>query len=397
MGMKVKTIHRPRRVALLVETSNAYTRGILHGIREVIQTLSVPWIVTLVEHSRGEFHPEALRRWDGDGIIARIENPAIARFLQRFAIPVVDVSAMQLRPQLPCVETDTAAEARLAFEHLRGCGLRNFAFLGHPGYVWSKRRQDGFVACVRQAGSACPIYQLPSGPGGVVLWHMEYAKIVRWLKTLPTPVGIMTCYDLYGRQLLAACQQARILVPEAMAVIGVDNDDLYCDFASPPLSSVSPDTHGIGRLAAQLLERMMGGKPVAGGMHLVPPLGVVGRKSTDILAVEDRKIGAALAFIRNHACENIKIEDVLRTVPLSRRAFEARFVAAVQRSPHREIMRVRIERIQQLLLETDLPLARIAEQTGFKHTEYMNVFFKKNAGLTPGKFRAWHRVREPGA
>jgi LacI family transcriptional regulator len=131
---------------------------------------------------------------------------------------------------------------------------------------------------------------------------------------------------------------------------------------------------------------------VQSGFHLVKPLRVVERKSTDILAVEDKKICSALAFIRNHACENIKISDVLRMVPMSRRAFEARFYKAVDRSPHKEIIRVRLDRIKQLLIDTDLSLALIAERTGFEHAEYMNDLFKKNAGLSPGKYRSVHRA-----
>ena len=380
-----------RQVALLIETSTPYARGILHGIREYLRATSVSWTLLLVENSRGAFDTQALQQWQGDGIIARIDTPVIAGFLARFSVPIIDTSDARLLSHLPCVETDTRQESRLAFEHLAGCGLRHFAFLGHPYYAWSQRREQAFVECARQAGNHCAVYQPSLSPRGQMLWHLESANIADWLTTMPKPVGIMAGDDVCGMQLLEACRAAQLPVPEVIAVIGVDNDDLFCDFSSPPLSSIIPDTHGIGRLAAELLDAMMNGGRIVSGMHLVKPLGLVGRKSTDMLAMEDTEIADALCFIRAHACENIKISDVLETVPMSRRAFESRFFNAVHRSPHEEIMRVRLERIKELLLDTDWALARIAETTGFEHTEYLNALFKKHLGITPGQFRAKHR------
>jgi LacI family transcriptional regulator len=183
-------------------------------------------------------------------------------------------------------------------------------------------------------------------------------------------------------------------VPDDVAVIGVDNDALLCELASPPLSSVIPNTHRTGYEAAALLDRMMRGKRVAPTAHLIAPLGVAARQSTDVLAVDDRAVARAVQFIREHACEGINVSDVLRAVPLSRRVLEQRFQRLLGHTPREEILHVRLNRVKQLLSETDLPLYLIAERTGFEHVEYLSVVFKRETGKTPSAFRDGARGKD---
>jgi LacI family transcriptional regulator len=164
--------------------------------------------------------------------------------------------------------------------------------------------------------------------------------------------------------------------------------------AYPPLSSVIPDTRRTGYEAARLLEAMMAGERVPPVAHLVKPLGVATRQSTDVLATDDSEFSAAVRFIRDHATEGISVEDVLRVVPLSRRVLEARFRQRLGRTPHEEVLRVRMERVKELLTETDLSLTAIAHRTGYAHVEYLSVAFKRETGATPSAYRA--RVRERG-
>jgi LacI family transcriptional regulator len=217
------------------------------------------------------------------------------------------------------------------------------------------------------------------------------AEIAAWLKSLPKPVGIMACYDSRGQQVLDACRNAGFAVPDEVAVIGVDNDELLCELASPPLSSVIPDAHRAGYAAAARLDRLMAGKTVAPTAELVPPLGVASRQSTDALALDDKDIVQAVRLIREHACEGINVADVLRAVPLSRRVLEQRFQKLLGRTPREEILQVRLARVKQLLGETELALYQIAERTGFEHVEYLSVVFKRETGLTPSAWRTGAR------
>jgi len=378
---------RQRQVAILIETSNAYARGLLQGVVHYIREHR-PWSFHLMEQGRGDDPPPWLAGWDGDGIIARIETPRIARAVVRTGLPAVDLSAARLVPALPWVETNDEEIARLAADHLLERGFTRFAFCGDARFNWSVWREKHAVARLRAAGHECACYRPTASAGDVAA---EAGNLVRWLRALPKPVGILACYDIRGQQVLDACRSAGLAVPDEVAVIGVDNDTLLCELASPPLSSVIPNAHGAGYAAAALLDRLMAGKRVAATAHLIAPLGLAERQSTDVLAVDDREVARAVRFIREHACEGINVGDVLRTVPLSRRVLEQRFQRLLGHTPREEILHVRLNRVKQLLAETDLPLYLVAERTGFEHVEYLSVLFKRETGKTPSAFRAGAR------
>jgi LacI family transcriptional regulator len=208
-----------------------------------------------------------------------------------------------------------------------------------------------------------------------------------WVGRLPRPIGLMACYDFKAQQLLVVCRELDIAVPEEVAVVGVDNDRLLCDLANPPLSSVIPNTHRTGYEAARILDRLMAGENMPPESHLIEPLGIQTRQSSDTLAIDDPDVAIAVRFIREHAIEGIDVSDVLARVSLSRRALESRFRRIINRTPHQEIMRVRIERVKMLLLASDFSLAEIAAITGFEHVEYLSVAFKREAGQTPRQYR----------
>jgi LacI family transcriptional regulator len=213
-------------------------------------------------------------------------------------------------------------------------------------------------------------------------------RVARWIQSLPKPVGMMTCNDMRGQQVLDACRALRVMVPEEVAVVGVDNDEVVCTLSEPPLSSVVPDTERIGYEASVLLAQMMaGGGPLAGSKVFIEPTGIITRRSTEVLAMEDRQIAAVARFIREHACEGIDVSDVLRVAPLSRSTLDRRFIQIMGHSPKDEILRVRLNRAKQLLAETDFSQALIAEKVGFEHVEYLSRIFKKRVGKTPSEYR----------
>jgi LacI family transcriptional regulator len=176
-------------------------------------------------------------------------------------------------------------------------------------------------------------------------------------------------------------------VPEQIGVLGVDDDHLLCEFSSPPLSSVIPDTQRTGWQAAEMLSRLMRGEKVAPELHLVSPVGICARQSTDVTAVEDVHVARAAQFIREHACGGIGVSDVAAAVPLARRSLEKRFRALLGRTLREEITRVQMQRVKDLLVGTDLPLAQIAERAGFRYVEYLTVAFKRECGVPPSVFR----------
>ena len=383
---------RPRpQVALLIETSNAYSRGLLRGIHNYLNEHQ-PWSIYLPERGRGDVPPNLLQDWQGEGIIARIENARIAKAIQAAGVPTVNVSATDFLPGVPCVETDNAAIARLVFDHLAQRGFQNFAFCGDQQFRWSREREQRFAEFARREGRECSIYSPQTRRRGKGSWEQEQDRLVAWLRALPKPCGMMSAYDICGWQVLEVCRRTTIRVPDEIAVVSVDNDELLSNLSDPPLSSVMPDSLRTGYLAAQTLETLMAGGKVVGTACLLPPTGLVTRESSDVRATDDADVALAMRFIREHACDGIKVADVLSALPpLSRRVLEMRFNRVVGHTPHDEILRLQLQRAQQLLEQTDLPLRTVADKAGFKHAEYLSVVFRQTFGATPGAYRADRR------
>lgn len=378
------------KVALLVETSNTYARGLLQGIISYIHEHR-PWSIYLAEQSRGQPLPVWLGRWNGDGVIARIENSAIAATVRKLRTPAVDLSAARLIPALPWVETDDVAIARMAAQHLLERGFRHFAFAGDNSFAWSRGREAAFVELVREAGLDCSVHHDSTAPSDQRESSVECMGA--WLAKLPKPVGIMAAYDPLGKHVLDACRHLGIPVPDDAAVIGVDNDEVFCALAEPPMTSIVLDAHSTGYAAAGLLDRMMGGERVGGEGRLFPPLGVAARRSTDVLAIDDQDLVRAVRYIREHACEGIGVKNVLGVVGLSRRVLESRFAKVVGRTPHAEILRVQLNQVKTLLRESGLTIEAIAERTGFAHAEYLSTLFRKMEGMPPSRYRALYQPR----
>jgi LacI family transcriptional regulator len=389
------------RAALLIESSRGYGRGLLRGIADYVRVHG-PWSIYLQRHHLYDATPAWLKDWRGDGIIARVENRRIARSLRCRRLPVVDLRGRLPDLDMPAILTDDDAGARIAAAHLLERGFRQFAYCGFVGTPYSDERSRVFNQVIEQAGFRCFTYESPTHLRGR---HPEKTEIegglgeehvTRWLRKLPRPIGLMACNDARGQQMLNACRDLGIHVPEEMAVVGVDNDDVICDLCDPPLSSVSPNTAKIGYEAAALLDRMMRGEAAPQRPIYIEPVGIVTRRSTDVLAIENADVTAALLFIRDHACDGISVSDVVTHVSLSCSALERQLRKILGRTPKAEIVRVQLDRVKQLLAETVYPLKKIALEAGFKHPEYMCAVFKSKFGQTPGQYRAQARERESG-
>jgi LacI family transcriptional regulator len=380
-----------RHVALLIESSRAYGRGLLSGVARYVHTHR-HWSVYVQVRGSEDPAPPWLRGWKGDGILARVEDRTMERAVHRAGVPTIDLRGNLDLKRIPLLETNDRSVARLAFEHLAARGFRQFAYCGYAGANYSERRLRYFPEFVRSLGHCCHDYQSPPGNQSGLSAREQLAvlfekELLGWLRSLPRPTGIMACNDTRGQQVLNACRALGIAVPEEIAVIGVDNDELLCELSSPPLSSVAPDTEGIGYQAALLLDQMMDGRAAPARKTFIEPRGVVARQSTDILAIDDADVAAAVRVIREQACTGIDVADVVAQVQLSRRSLERRFRKYLGRSPNEEIVRVQVQRVHDLLTDTDLPLGTIARLAGFEHAPYMSAVFRKHTGQMPRQVR----------
>jgi LacI family transcriptional regulator len=280
----------------------------------------------------------------------------------------------------------------MAAAHLAERSLRHFAFCGFVGSGWSLRREEAFARYMGDLGFPCQTHRIELAnwmqrPNWIETWEDEQPILVEWLKSLPKPVGLMACNDICGREVLQACAVAGLRVPDDVAVVGVDNDELMCELSSPPLSSVALDVEKAGYEAARLLDNLMSDHLAWGHVVEVEPLYVVTRQSSEVIAQDDPCVATALRFIKDHAGQAIGVPDVVGQVGVSRRTLERRFLRALGRSVNSHITQYRLERAKRLLLETDLPSHRVAIGAGFGSVKTFNRVFRHAAGFSPKRFR----------
>ncbi len=383
-------IKRPR-IALDIETSRVYGRRILEGISRYMLA-HAKWSIYTEQHELGGEICELLSRWKGEGVISRQITPQAVQQLRKRRLAVIDLSHLLPHLGLPRINSADVDIGRMAARHFIERGFHNFGCCEYADQHWSQKRGQGFVNEVRQAQGTCARYEQPFRTQAHS-WDENQNRLTKWLQDIPKPVGVLATNDLLGHHVLVACNRAGLHVPEQVAVLGVDNDELLCGLCNPPLSSVILDLEQIGYEAAAWLDRIMqGNKPAAGALLEVSPLGIAVRQSTDIFAISDPDIAGALQFIREHACDGMSVQDVLNHFSVSRSWLERGFRNHLGRSPQAEIRRLQIDHCKTLLKTTDLTLDRIAAMAGFKHAEYMSALFKRETGEPPGRFR---RLSQP--
>jgi LacI family transcriptional regulator len=379
------------KVALLVETSRGIGRELLRGIARY-SSLNGPWCFHI---SPGDFKhaiPQ-IKQWGGTGIIARIPDENSAKAILKAGVPTIalglkDEQMLEHNPlsKLSEISSNPMDVSQTAAEHLLECGLENFAFVGSDDRGWAKRREIAFYNFLTTRGFQPHIYRQPPRPADRV-WEREQNFMARWIAGLPSPIGIFACDDDRGREVLEACVLAERRVPDEVAVIGVDNDEVFCELSEPSLTSVSLNAFGAGFRAAELLDGLMKKKIRKPRRILIETTGVVCRRSTDTVAIDDPNLVSAIQFIRRTNGKTISVDNVVQEVNLSRRSLEKRFRESLGRSVHEEIQLARLKSAKRLLIETEYPIAKCAKIAGFKTTGYFIQFFVKWVGKTPRRFR----------
>ena len=369
-------------VTLLVPAVSGWGRSIIKGVAAFANRHG-PWHLHVEPEGERRLLPHG---WQGDGIIARLSTPAVARAVLDLGVPVVNVSGIFLEgpaAKLPRVCNDRGASGSMAARHLIDRGFRNFGYVGLPKLAYVHEHQKAFAAALDREGFTCHAHALGRG--------LEKAgrpsRLIAWLRGLPKPVGILTWSNVQGRAVIDACRRAEILVPEDVAVLSGDDDQLLCESCFPQLSAIAVAAEKIGEQAAELLQLLIERRPLPPTPIFVPPIGIITRQSTDTLAVDNPDLVRAIGYIRENATRNIHVEDVLAAVPISRRSLERIFRDSLGRSPAQEIRRVRIERAKHLLATTDLPIPKVAASSGFGTGEYLATIFRQATGMTPLKYR----------
>jgi LacI family transcriptional regulator len=387
-SVRVKQVEH--RVALVTSTSS-FGRRILKGVSTYVRPTR-PWVI----HIGQSYLPDRidqLRAWNPTGIIAHLGSAELVEQVRGWNIPLVNVSNATRQNDPPHVGIDDFAVGRMAAEHLIEKGLERFAFCGDLSRGYACDRRDGFRQVVTAAGHPYCEFSWPrdakvfvAGAHHAMDTGVETA-FRRWFENLPKPIGILVYQDYLGFSLCEVCRQAGLQIPEEIAMIGVDDDEMACDFAYPPMSSVRSPLEMVGYESARVLDDLFQGKPPPPTPILFAPTAVTVRQSTEITAANDPQLAAALRFIRNHADQPIQVEDVLDAVLISRRSLETKFKTLLNRTPLAEVHRVHVEQAKRLLTETRLPMQRVTESSGFSSTAQMNEVFRRHVGVSPSEYR----------
>lgn len=377
-----------RRIGLAVAPGFAFFRHILEGVRRYVEQNSLRWTFVSVQPEQRSFR--ALGDQEPDGLIVSVDTPSIRQTLDSWKHPVVEVGLVISSVPYPYVRADNRLVAELAFEHLYRRGLRHFAFVGHRRWAYSTEREEPFRQLVNDAGFELHVYHTRKRDAFDPLariWPIDDG-VLGWLSELPKPVGVFLPNDLWALQLSEACQQLDINVPEQVAILGVDDDELLCELARPRLSSIVLPTLQIGFEAARLLERLMEGRHVDESAIRLPPSGIATRQSTDVLATDDTDVAKIVRYVREHANVPLSVDEVLQMTPVGRRTIERRLKRFLGHTLGQEITRVHIERAQRLLAESDMSMSEIARHSGFTSGRHLAVVFRSVLGQSATEFRA---------
>jgi len=381
------------KIIVLLDPSRGYERDLLRGIWQYAN-LKGPWIfirkAPYYQHFSGlrSDAPRELAACGADGILAHF-SPNTAR-IARLGLPMVVVPGMENVPGMVNLVNDDRTIGHLAAEHLHEMGLQQFAYAGFDRLHWSLARRDGFCERLAALGHAAVCHLVPFHPTRA-LAGQRARDLVRWLRQLPKPVGLMAANDEFALSISDLCRLHKLQVPDQVALIGVDNDEVICELSSPPLSSVAVSAQHAGFEAAELLDRMMRGQR-AEHIVMARPSHVVRRQSTDLTAVTDAAVADALRFIRENAHRVIQVADVARAVSLSRRSLADRFMQHLGRSIGDEINRRRVDQITRLLATTNRSVAQIAEDIGYSSDRHIARYFHRHTGLTPREYRQRHAM-----
>jgi LacI family transcriptional regulator len=376
---------RPR-ILVMVTVRAGYFRNIIRGVYR-FASLRGGWDLQQVEPSASGEHIN-LDHFSGVVYQGGSTGSLVER-LSTAGLPVVDVSNWAPSKDVPAVTTDDEAAGGLAAEHLLSLGHRHFAFAGLRGGMYSQRRCDGFTRKVAHAGFQVDRFMLYEGKHVDGTWVNQIECTKAWLQGLPKPCGLLVCADQDALHVSQIAVSAGIAMPDEIAMVGVDDDDLVCELSSPALTSVRTDGVGVGMAAGQAIDRML-----AGGSAEVPrrlaPLGVTVRASTEGRPIGDAVVRTAVAWLRLHAAGEASLTACAQAAGVSLRTLQSRCATALGHGPAEELLLLRLDRAARLLAETDLPLKAVAHRTGFASAAYLCTAFARQRGMTPGTWRKQH-------
>ncbi len=387
--------HRKIKILLLIETSRSFGRQVIQGVSRFV-TEQRNWNLIFQDRSVHERFPEWLKHWDGDGVISRTSEPETYRQLRKLKVPVVEVLGDGKRHP-PLVQCDESSSCRMVADHFWERGFRSFGFFSMGHNWWSLERQHAFQQALSEYGAECSISPQAAIENDITLsipwWKGCEQDVFEWIRSLRKPAGVFCPWDMQAFFLMNVCESRGIAIPEDVAVVGYGNNADLCRASTPPLSSVAPNAREVGYQAAVLLDLMFKKEPLPKLPIYVPATHIETRFSSDIVAVRNADVAAAVHFIRGNIDRGpMSVSDVARHLNLSKSTLVRRFREWLGRSPDEEIVRARIDLARELLRETRFTVSEISEKLGYSSTANFVRAFHRQTGLTPEEYRRRNRM-----
>lgn len=384
------------RLILLTDFTEAFAHNLLRGILEYSKGRD-PWVVCRMPPTyRQQYGVEGVlkwaREWQANAIIGQFDDDDPVELFRQHGIVALAQDFRSRFTTIPNITSEYRLTGRTVADFFLQKGFRHFAFYGYKDVVWSAERCEGFRERVAAQGFGDDFREFQH-PQLENLWFYESAPLADWLRSLPHPTALMACDDNQGNRITEICRVNGIRIPEEIAVIGVDNDEMTCNLSDPPLSSIKLDIEKGGYEAAQLIERLINDRDATYTDVVIRPSHIVNRLSTDIYSTDDPYIVVALQYIHQNLLMKISVTDIVRRVPLSRRLLEMRFKQVTGQPVYQYIFNLRMERFAQQLLATNDPIAEVAMSVGLMDYKNLARQFKSQRGCSPMEFRKQHRMK----
>jgi len=377
-------------LALPAEKPWGITR-FFYGVNDYARSHNWRLTACPVNHESGDDFPldwSRLKSWQIDGIIIQTNDLQQLELLRQRRIPVVNIGEdLDFDGKIPRLALNNQQIGRLAAEHLMGLGLKNLAFHGVRGRCYSDERLQGFIQAAKAAKLKVNSFRLPHMTRDA-LWNERYEPIKTWLKTLPLPVGLFAVHDYRALIVLSACREIGLRVPADVAVIGVDNDLMVCEFSTPKLTSVCINAYQMGYESARLLDQLMQGKPPPPEPVRIDPSEVVARASTDVIHTDDSAVKRAIQFMQQNYSGSFKMDTVAEAARVSRRLLEMHFRTERKTSPAMFLINLRLQKAKAMLADHDCePIEEIARACGFGTGKNLRAAFRRILNASPNQFR----------
>jgi LacI family transcriptional regulator len=383
------------KIILMTDFSEEYSKSLLRGIAQYAKEKD-SWVFCMMPSSYRETVGSKgilkwAKEWGADGMIGQFYNESDAALIARAGIAVIAQDFKERFKKIPNISGAYFEAGEMGAEYFLKKGFKHFAFYGFSNIVWSRERAEGFEDALTKKGFNVHYFENKKS-SSQELWYYKPSPLSKWLKSLPKPVAIMACDDNQGQHITQACRFAGLRIPEEVAVLGVDNDEMICNLSDPPLSSIKLDAEKGGYDAAALLDKMIRRKLKKSTNILVKPIQVVTRHSTDIYATPDVHIASTLRYIHQNIDGGLNVDQLLKEVPLSRRSLEKRFQQITGFPVYKYIYNLRVEKFAQKLIETNKSVFDIALDIGFEDSKNISRTFKKIKGCTPLEYRKQYKL-----